>query len=131
MSDAGIIVLVAIVAIVVIVVVSRANELFCLSVKDGRVLVVRGRIPPGLLHALTDVVARARVPRGTIRAYADTHHARLAISGMDDGIAQRLRNTFGHHPTARIKSAPPIRTPRNLGQLLGIAWLAWLFTDRR
>lgn len=107
----------------------RVNEIFCVSVRDGRVLLVRGRIPPPVLHGFADVVKRQGIVRGTIRGVAGTAHARLAISGMDEGTAQRLRNVFGHHPVARLRGAK-LPAVRNVGQLLGIAWLAWLLTDR-
>lgn len=108
----------------------RANELFYLSVRDGRVLLVRGRIPPSLLHGIEDVVRRSAIRRASIRAVAGQHHARLVASGVDDGTAQRLRNVFGTHPVQKLRGAK-LPEARNLGQLLGIAWLAWLFVGRR
>ncbi|MDQ3030935.1 MAG: DUF3634 family protein [Myxococcota bacterium] len=109
---------------------SRANEIFCVSVRDGRLLLVRGRIPIALKHDFEDVVRRARLQRATIRAVSSQSHARLVMSGVDEHVAQRLRNTFGHHPIQKLRSAPA-KYPRNLGQVLGIAWLAWLFVGRR
>jgi hypothetical protein len=109
---------------------SRANEIFCVSVRQGRMLVVRGRVPVALLHDIEDVVRRARVQRATIRAVSTQSHARLVTSGLDEGTAQRLRNVFGHHPIQKLRAAP-VPGQRNIGQLLGIAWLAWLFVGRR
>jgi hypothetical protein len=107
----------------------HGNELFCVSVRDGRVLVLRGRIPAGLLSDIRDVVERPAVARATIRAMKDSGSARLTVSGMDEGRAQRLRNVFGLYPISRLRAAPALAKP-TLGQLLGIAWLAWLL-DRR
>lgn len=107
----------------------RMNEIFCVSVRDGRVLLVRGRIPAAVMHGFADVVRRQNVARGTIRAVAGQAHARLAISGIDENTAQRLRNVFGHHPVQRLRGAK-LPEARNVGQVLGIAWLAWLFTHR-
>lgn len=107
----------------------RANEIFCVSVRDGRALVVRGRVPSAVMHGIEDVVRRAAVERATIRAVRGQGHARLLVSGTDDFVAQRLRNTFGVHPIHKLQAAP-LPGPRNLGQLLGIAWLAWLFVGR-
>lgn len=109
-------------------VVQRVSEIFCISVKGGRCLVVRGRIGGNLLEGLADVVRRANVQNGTIRATKGEHHARLVFSGIDEGTAQRLRNVFGHHPVQKLRSAPLVKNP-NLGQLLGIAWLAWLLVS--
>jgi hypothetical protein len=108
----------------------RQNELFRLSVRHGRVLLVRGRIPPGLLGDIKDAVARPPVLRGTIRAVKEDGGARLTASGgIDEGLAQRLRNIFRLYPVSRLRAAPAIARP-TMGQLLGIAWLAWLL-DRR
>lgn len=105
------------------------NELFCVSVRDGRVLVLRGRIPAGLLGDIRDVVARPPVARATIRAMKDSGSARLSVSGVDEGRAQRLRNVFGLYPVSRLRAAPALARP-TLGQILGIAWLAWLLERR-
>ncbi|APR85686.1 Hypothetical protein A7982_11035 [Minicystis rosea] len=108
----------------------HANELFCVSVRDGRVLVVRGRIPAGLLSDIRDVVSRPAISRATIRAMKDAGGARLSVSGdVDAGRTQRLRNVFGLYPMSKLRSAPPVAKP-TFGQMLGIAWIAWLL-DRR
>jgi hypothetical protein len=108
---------------------SRSSELFCLSVRGGRVLLVRGRIPGGLLSDVRDVVAKPAVARATIRAVKQEHGARLAMSGIDEGRQQRLRNIFRLYPISNLRAAPPITKP-TMGQVLGIAWLAWIL-DRR
>jgi len=112
------------------VIVPRMNELFLISVRDGKVLVVRGRIPIRVRQDLAEVVRRARVRRGSIRAVRQSGHARLSTSGMDEGVTQRLRNVFGIHPVQKLQTAP-LLPHRNLGQLLGFAWLAWFFVGRR
>jgi hypothetical protein len=109
---------------------TRTREIFVLSVRDGRPLVVRGRIPPGLLADIGAVVARPAVRRATIKALAGEHNARLVCSGdLDEGRVQRLRNVFGVRPVARLRATPAIARP-SLGQLLGVAWIAWLFEPR-
>jgi hypothetical protein len=106
----------------------RWREIFCVSIRDGRCLVVRGGIGGNLLEGIADVVRRGGVRRGTVRAVKGEHHARLVFAGIDDGTAQRLRNVFGHHPVQKLRAAP-LATRRNVGQLLGIAWLAWLLAE--
>jgi hypothetical protein len=55
---------------------------------------------------------------------------RLVCSGdLGDDQKQQLRNVFSLYPIAQLRHAPLIPKP-SLGQLLGIAWLAWMF-DRR
>lgn len=108
----------------------RARVLFELSVRDGRVLVVRGRVPAGYLHDAEAIVSRASVHRGSITAVRAERHARIVVSGdIDEACAQRLRNTFGLRPVSQLRAAPLVDKP-TLGQVLGIAWLAWLL-DRR
>lgn len=106
---------------------SRGTEIFCLSVRGGRVLLVRGRAPAALVAQIRDVVAKPPVSRATIRAVRAESGARLVVTGdVDEGRAQRLRNLFGLYPAAKLRSAPAV-TQRTFGQLVGIAWLAWLF----
>jgi len=106
---------------------SRGSEIFCVSVRNGRVLVVRGRAPAQLVVQIREVVQRPPVRSATIRAIKAEMGARLVVSGdIDEGRAQRLRNLFGLYPAAKLRSAPVV-TDRTVGQFLGIAWLAWLF----
>src|SRR5258706_11997553 len=101
---------------------SRQAELFHISVRGGKLLLVRGRIPQGLLNDLKRVLAHTE--RGTLRAHKHQGGARLSCSGeIDDGTQQQLRNVFGLYPVAKLRHAPLIERP-TLGQLLGVAWLA-------
>jgi hypothetical protein len=122
-------VLVLVAALVLYFWASRARELFCLSVRNGQVLVVRGRIPGTLLSDIRDVVSKPAIGRATIRAVKAESGAQIVCSGVDDGRAQRLRNIFRLYPVSNLRAAPAI-SDRTLGQVLGIAWLAWLL-DRR
>ncbi|MBL4685947.1 MAG: DUF3634 family protein [Nannocystaceae bacterium] len=112
-------------------VVTRLNEIFCLSVRNTQVLLVRGHIPTPLLLDLQDIMRRAQVEQATIRAVKGSGHARIVVSGTDDGTAQRCRNAFGNHPIQQLRARSVPAGARNLGQTLGIAWLAWLLTPRR
>ena len=40
-----------------------------------------------------------------------------------------MRNTFVQYPMSQLRSAPAIAQP-TLGQLFGIAWLAWMLQRR-
>jgi hypothetical protein len=117
--------LILVVAALVLFFALRAMEIFCVSVRDGRALVIRGRVPPALLRAIREIVAaQPAVARATIRAVRGEDGARLTASVIDDGRLQRLRNAFGLYPTSKLRAAAPVAQP-TLGQLLGIAWLAW------
>ena len=110
------------------VVVPRMNELFLVSVRGGQVLVVRGRVPPSLLHDIEDVVQRAGVERASLRGEKTPDGARLRAAGVDEGVAQRLRNAFQLQPMAQLSRAPLLED-RNMGQVLGFVWLAWLLSS--
>ena len=109
---------------------TRTRVLFHVSVRDGKVLVVKGRVPGGMLHEIAESMRRPKVRRASIRALKTETGGRLTFSGdIDEGRRQRMRNVFALYPASQLRSAPAIEQP-TLGQLAGIAWLAWLF-DRR
>jgi hypothetical protein len=107
---------------------ARAREICVLSVRRGRVLVLRGALPGSLLEAFTDVVERTAVASGTLRILRDGERARLEAQGLDEHGVQRARNVLGTYPLPRLLAASPPRAP-NLGQRLGWAWLAWRQRD--
>jgi hypothetical protein len=108
---------------------TRTRELFCLSVRGGRVLVVRGRAPAGFVTEARAIVGG--VKSATIRAIKGEARARLSFSGdLGEAREQRLRNLFALYPASKLRHAPPIARP-TLGQVLGIAWLAWLLDRAR
>ena len=129
MDDFILLLAVAGVAIVGYIVWQRMNEIFVISVRDGRLLILRGGVPPALMHGIEDIITRAGVRHATIRALKGERHARIVASGVDEAVAQRLRNAFGTHPVHKLRGAK-LPKARNLGQILGFAWLAWFLTRR-
>ena len=117
-------------AVVVVVGVwwlTRLSELFYISVRDGKALVVRGRVPVSLLQEFKEAVAHPQVKRGSIRAFKTESGGQLTCGGdIGDGREQRMRNTFMLYPASQLRQAPAIQQP-TLGQLSGVAWLAWMF----
>jgi Protein of unknown function (DUF3634) len=112
--------------VVVALFVTRGNELFLISVRDGKLLVVRGRVPVSLLQDFREIVNRPMVKRGTIKAYRGEYGAQIRVSGgIDEGREQRMRNTFQFYPASKLRSVP-IDKQRTMGQLTGIVWLAWM-----
>ena len=106
---------------------TRMGELFYVSVRDGKCLVVRGRVPVSMLQEFREAVKKPAVKRGAIRAWRTESGGQLRCSGhIDEGREQRMRNTFMLYPMAKLRQAPAIAKP-TLGQLSGIAWIAWLF----
>jgi len=118
-------VLLVIVAVIAVWWFTRVGELFYISVRDGKCLVVRGRVPISMLQEFREAVKGVR--RGAIRAHKTETGGELFCSGdIDAGREQRMRNTFMLYPTSKLRHAPAIDRP-TVGQLSGIAWLAWLF----
>ncbi|MFW5921274.1 MAG: DUF3634 family protein [Polyangiales bacterium] len=115
--------------LVVLLLVTRANEVFRISVRDGELLVIRGHVPPGLYAEIEDVVRRGRVERASIRAVKSGGNARLVVQGASPGTAQRLRNVFGTRGLEGLRADTP-QPSRNLGQRLGWEWLAWRLRNR-
>jgi hypothetical protein len=109
---------------------ARARELGVVSVRRGRLLLIRGALPSSLLEAFGDITQRARTRRGTLYVLRDGERARLVASGLDEYALQRARNVLGTYPLTRLVGAPPPRT-QNLGQRLGLAWLGWWLEERR
>lgn len=107
----------------------RARELCVLSVREGRLLIMRGALPPGVFQALADVVERAQTARGTIRIMRDGERGRVEARGLDEHALQRTRNVIGTYPLVRLLAGARAGTP-NIGQRLGIAWLAWRIRER-
>lgn len=106
---------------------TRKGELFYVSVRNGKCLVVRGRVPTSMLQELAEAVKKPQVKRGGIRAWRTESGGQLRCSGdIDEGREQRMRNTFMLYPVSKMRQAPAIARP-TLGQLSGIAWIAWLF----
>src|SRR2546423_12631014 len=105
---------------------TRTRTLFHVSVRDGKVLLVSGRVPGAMLHEIADAMRRPKVRRASIRALKTETGGRLAFRGdIDEGRRQRMRNVFALYPASQLRNAPAIERP-TLGQLAGIAWLAWL-----
>lgn len=97
-------------AIPLVLALVRANELFCLRVRGGRLRVVRGRVPQRLLDDLADVVGREPDADMTLRVVVEEGRPRIDASGeLRDETKQRLRNTVSTWPVAKLRSAPRAR----------------------
>jgi hypothetical protein len=104
----------------------RKRELFFLSFRSGKLLVIRGRVPQALLNDFSDALRRQQITRATLKAMRRPTGAQLSVGGeIDDFQAQRLRNLFRVYPLSNL-SAAPAANDRTVGQVLGIAWLAWM-----
>lgn len=85
----------------------RANELFYLRLREGRIRVARGRIPQRLLDDIGDVLRDPAVTAGTLRGVSEDGRVRLyAEADLTEGQRQRLRNVIGGWQVAQIRNAP-------------------------
>ncbi|HEX5660583.1 MAG TPA: DUF3634 family protein [Polyangiales bacterium] len=96
---------IALALVALIVAAGRARELCVLSVRAGQLTVARGRLPPGVLEALADVVRRGNVERATLRVLRDGERARVSATGLDEFTLQRARNVIGIYPLAKLLAA--------------------------
>jgi hypothetical protein len=75
---------------------TRQNEVFRVAVRGGRATVLRGKVPPGFLSDLREIVRG--IQDGTIHAVKRGGEPALVVSSsIDERTAQRLRNAFAVH----------------------------------
>lgn len=122
--------IVGIVGTIAYVVISRASELFCVSIRDGMCLTIRGTVPPKIWRELVTTARMAGIEAGTIRAVKQGGGARLVTDGISPDVTQRLRNSIGSAGLSAMKlgGGSSACQSRNVGQVLGVAWLAWMLT---
>jgi hypothetical protein len=86
----------------------RANELFVLRVRAGKVIVRRGKLPQKLLDDIDDVMKP--VAQATVRCVNEGGRPRAFADGaITPEQKQRLRNVIGAWSTLQIRHAPPPR----------------------
>lgn len=91
---------------------ARSRELFVLEVRAGRTMLRRGRVPPSLLEALSDVMRRAEVERATVRVLKAEGRPRLVATGLSEPVLQRARNVVGTYPLQKLMGAQTLRAKR-------------------
>jgi len=88
----------------------RALVVFELTIKEGKLVRARGRIPQALLNDLLGVCPHGHATTLTIRCHMDQGRARLVTRGpIDDDSIQRMRNLLALWPLVRLKTAPKLR----------------------
>jgi Protein of unknown function (DUF3634) len=84
----------------------RANELFCLRLRGGRIRVARGRIPQRLLDDIADVLRHPAVGEGTLRGVSEDGRVRLyAEAELTDPQRQQLRNVVAMWSVTQVRNA--------------------------
>jgi hypothetical protein len=83
----------------------RSATLFSVKVKGGRILRIRGRIPPRLLTEITDIIERAHVVEAEIRGVLRDGRPVLLFDGeMSPSTEQQMRNVVGQFSAAEMRS---------------------------
>jgi hypothetical protein len=112
----GFIAVVLLALLPLVVSIRRATELFVVQVREGEAIFVRGRIPPGLLADISDVVGKARVESAELRALRQSGRAELEVRGEVKGEdVQRLRNAIACYSLPRIASGARPSSSRQRG----------------
>jgi hypothetical protein len=96
----------AILAIPLVIAIRRSNELFVLDVAQGKVSVVRGRLPQRLLDDLVDVLERAKTETARIRVIVEEGRPRVVIGGgtLSETRLQQVRNVVGTYKLTQIRA---------------------------
>ena len=93
-----------------VVALLRANELFYLRLRGGRLRIARGRIPQRLFDDISDVLRDPVVDAGTLRGVSEGGRVRLyADATLTDAQRQQLRNLVGMWTVSQVRNAPKPR----------------------
>jgi len=83
----------------------RANELFALSARAGKLQLLRGRLSPALFAELSDIAQRDRLDNAEIRVLSESGEPRLVLHGASQPASeQAFRNVLGRYPVSQIRA---------------------------
>jgi len=83
----------------------RANELFALSARAGKLELLRGRLSPALFSEFADIAARERLDGTEIRVLSESGSPRLVLRGQPNtAVEQAFRNVLGRYPVSQIRA---------------------------
>jgi hypothetical protein len=89
----------------------RANELFALRARAGKLELMRGRLSPALFAEFADIVERERLDQAEICVLSESGVPRLIFRGpLHSTAEQALRNVLGRYPVSQIR-AGRLRAP--------------------
>lgn len=81
--------------------IARSRHLFALRIRKGKIVSVKGRIPPATVGELGDVFANTDT-NGTLAGSKENGRVRVDFSGkISDAVMQRARNVVGLFPLSR------------------------------
>jgi len=83
----------------------RANELFALRARAGKLELLRGRLSPALFSELAEIAARERLDDSEIRVLSEAGSPRLVLRGEPNpALEQAFRNVLGRYPVSQIRA---------------------------
>jgi len=83
----------------------RANELFALSARAGKLELLRGRLSPALFAEFSEIAQRERLDNTEIRVLSESGVPRLVLhGGPHPASEQAFRNVLGRYPVAQIRA---------------------------
>lgn len=85
------------------VAIRRSTELFKLKIHEGKVELIRGRIPHALFDDLEDVFKTTTL-NGELVVEAEGGRPRVRCKGFGGAVAQRSRNVVGRFQAAEIRA---------------------------
>lgn len=104
---------------------SRAHELYCVSVRDGRSLVVKGGLPASTQNELDRIFAGSESTDVVVRAFEREGEIRIEVVGATDSEVRRLEGLLGGLGSEDLP--PVLPRDRTWVKTLGFVWLSrWL-----
>jgi hypothetical protein len=83
----------------------RANELFALTARAGKLELLRGRLSPALFAEFADIAEREQLDQVEIRVLSESGAPRLRLVGAPHPLLeQALRNVLGRYPVSQIRA---------------------------
>jgi hypothetical protein len=83
----------------------QAAILFTVTVRGGKVVRIRGRIPPRLMVEIKEIIERAGVTQARFQALSRSGQPILHFEGeMDPALAQQMRNVIGQFTVGQIRT---------------------------
>ncbi len=84
----------------------RANELFALTARAGKLELLRGRLSPALLAEFADIAEREQLDNAEIRVLSESGLPRLVLrsAAPQPALEQAFRNVLGRYHVAQIRT---------------------------
>lgn len=106
---------------------ARAHELYCVSVRSGRALVVRGGLPADV-HSEVERLLAGAPDDVVIRGFEREGQINVEVAGASGPDAGRLQALLGNLGSQDL--SPRLPRDRNLRTFLGFVWLSWWLEAR-